>query len=266
MPTRLCLGPRLLYAPMLVLAIMFGTCCAAYTAIAHQGLALETIVRHRAAHTRSAAELAASARQAHAEVYQLITWISASFSPARTDTLVRGIHRRHAAIARSFTALTRLTGGGGAEGAQVAQAERAYRTYLASVLEVIELARSDQSISANAMTRSERAFDTVLLRLDALTRLEQLLGERAAAQAADECNTIATLMPAALMAAFALAVIVTMAVRRALLDDVAALGRGAAAGAQKKGMPRPQRPEHPHLRLVSRRASHLSSHLQRHHS
>jgi hypothetical protein len=218
MLSRLRLGPKLLLAPLLVLVLMFIVSCIAYGAIARQGDALEDIVQQRAAQTRSAAELAASARQAHAEVYQLITWISASFSQARTDTLVRGIHRRHAAIERSFTALTRLTATVQAEGTLVRQADGAWRTYLASVLDVIELARNDQSISANAMTRSERAFDTVLLRLDALTRHERLLGERAAARAADDSRTIATLMPAALMAALALALLVTMAVRRAMLD------------------------------------------------
>jgi phosphoglycerate-specific signal transduction histidine kinase len=229
MLSRLRLGPKLLLAPMLVLVLMFIVSCIACGAIARQGDALEAIVQQRAAQTRSAAELAASARQAHAEVYQLITWISASFSQARTDTLVRGIHRRHAAIERSFTALNRLTGAVQAESALVRQADRAWRAYLASVLDVIELARNDQSISANAMTRSERAFDTVLLRLDALKRLEQLIGERAAAQAADESHTIATLMPAALMASLTLALLVTMVVRRALLDELE--GVMAAVGA-----------------------------------
>lgn len=229
MLSHLRLAPKLLLAPMLVLVLMLFVSGVAYRAIARQGAALETIVQQRAAQTRSAAELAANARQAHAEVYQLITWISASFSQARTDTLVRSIHRRHAAIERSFTALTRLTAGSGAEGALVRQADGAYRTYLASVLDVIALARNDQSISANAMTRSERAFDSVLLRLDALTRLEQIVAERAAAQAADECNTIATLMPAALMAALALALIVTMVVRGALVDELDRVVAAAAA-------------------------------------
>jgi methyl-accepting chemotaxis protein len=229
MLSRLRLGSKLLIAPMLVLVLMLAVSIVAWQAMARQGQALETVVQQRAAQTRSAAELAANARQAHSEVYQLITWISASFSQVRTDALVRGIHRRHAAIARSFTALTRMTGGTGAEGALVRQAEIAYRAYLSSVLDVIALARNDQSISANAMTRSERAFDTVLLRLDALTRLEQLLGERAAIQAADESKTVATLMPAALMGAFALALVVTLAVRRALLDELDALVAQAMA-------------------------------------
>ena len=229
MLSRLRLGAKLLIAPMVVLAMMLAVSIVAWQAMARQGEALETVVQQRAAQTRSAAELAANARQAHSEVYQLITWISASFSQGRTDTLVRGIHRRHAAIARSFTALARLTGGKGPEAALARQAEIAYRAYLASVLDVIDLARNDQSISANAMTRSERAFDTMLLRLDALTRLEQLLGERAAQQAADDSKTIATLMPAALMGAFALALVLTLAVRRALLDELDALVVAAIA-------------------------------------
>lgn len=229
MLSRLRLGWKLLLAPLVVLACMACVLCLAWSAIAAQGQALDTIVQQRAAQTRSAAELAVGARQANAEVYQLMTWISASFSQARTDTLVRGIHRRHAAIARNFTTLTRLTAGVDGEGALVRQAERAYRVYLASVLEVIELARADQSISANAMIRAERAFDTVLVRLDALTRLEQQLGERAAARAADDAHTVAILMPAALMAALAAAMLVTLAVRRALLDDLDTLRAAAAA-------------------------------------
>jgi len=229
MLSRLSLGSKLLVAPLLVLVLMLFVCCAAYRAMERQGDALEAVVQQRAAQTRSAAELAATARQAHAEVYQLIAWISASFSQARTDTLVRGIHRRHAAVARSFTALARLTAGTGPEAALVRQAESAYRGYLANVLDVIALARGDQSISANAMTRSERAFDAALLRLDALTRLEQLLGERAAAEAADESKTVATLMPATLMGALALALIVALAVRRALHDELDAVVAAAVA-------------------------------------
>ncbi|MDQ2823454.1 MAG: MCP four helix bundle domain-containing protein [Pseudomonadota bacterium] len=229
MLSRLRLGTKLLLAPLVVLACMACVLCLAWSAIARQGQALDALVQQRAAQTRSAAELAAGARQANAEVYQLISWISASFSQARTDTLVRGIHRRHAAIARNFTTLTRLTAGVDTERALVQQTERAYRVYLASVLDVIELARADQTISANAMIRAERAFDTVLVRLDALTRVEQQQGERAAAMAADEAHTVAILMPAALMAALAAALLVTLAVRCALQEELEALCAAATA-------------------------------------
>lgn len=220
MLARLRLGAKLLIAPLLMLACMAGVSGAAWQAMARQSQALETVLQLRAAQTRSAAELVANARQAHAEVYQLITWLGASFSQARTDTLVRGIRRRHAAIGRSFTALTRMTEGVAREGALVRQAETAYRAYLTSVLEVIELARGDPSISANAMTRAERDFATALLRLDALARHEQLLGEGAAEAAADATRTVATLLPAAVVAALALALLVTLALRRALQDEL----------------------------------------------
>jgi hypothetical protein len=213
MVSSLRLGSRLLLAPALVLVLMFLVCGTLYQVVTHQGEALGTVVQQRAAQTRSAAELAANARQAHAEVYQLITWISASFSQARTDTLVHQV---------------------------------AFRAYLASVRDVIDLARSDQSISANAMTRSERAFDTVLLRLDALTRVEQLLGERAAARAADDCNTIAILLPVALMVALALVVGVTLAVLRTLQEEITAL-----LSAETTRTPGPVRRGRPRLRLVT---------------
>jgi hypothetical protein len=248
MVSSLRLGSRLSIAPALVLVLMFLVCGTLYQVVAHQGEALGTVVQQRAAQTRSAAELAANARQAHAEVYQLITWIGASFSQSRTDTLVRGIYRRHAAVARSFTALARQTSGVKAEGNLVQQTEIAYRAYLASVRDVIDLARSDQSISANAMTRSERAFDTVLLRLDALTRIEQLHGERAAARAADDCNTIAILLPVALMVALALMVGVTLAVRRTLEEEITAM-----LSAETTRTPGPLRRGRPRLRLVASR-------------
>jgi len=240
--SRLRLGPKLMLAPMLVLVLMFLVSCMAYHAVARQGHALDAVVLQRAAQARSAAELAANTRQAHAEVYQLIAWISTSFSPARTGTLVRGIHRRHAAIERSFATLLRLTGRAADEAALVRQADRAWRVYLASVLDVIELARNDQSISANAMTRSERAFDTVLLRLDAVTRFEQTMDERAAAAAADESTTLATLLPVALMVALALALLVTMALRRALEDELDTLvaASNALGEGDLRAMPRVQ--------------------------
>ena len=240
--SRLRLGYKLMIAPMLVLLVLLVVSILASHAIGRQGRAIDNIVQQRAAQTRSAAELSASARQAHAEVYQMIAWMSASFSTARTGTLVRGIHRRHAATERSFATLLRLTGGDADEVALVRQTDRAWRVYLASVLEVIELARNDQSISANAMTRADHAFDTVLLRLDALTRLEQVMGERAAASALEESNALTTLMPVALAVALALALVATMALRRALQDELDAIVAASIALGEGdlRAMPRVQ--------------------------
>src|SRR5665647_309390 len=98
MLSRLRIGPKLLLAPGVVLLLLIVLSCGAYYAMVRQNHSLETIVQQRAAHLRDAAVLVASAHHAHTEMYQLLTWISASFSNARVDALVRDIHQRHSAI------------------------------------------------------------------------------------------------------------------------------------------------------------------------
>ena len=100
MLSRLRIGPKLLLAPGVVLLLLIVLSCGAYYAMVRQNDSLEVIVQQRAAHLRDTAALVASAHQAHTEMYQLLTWISASYARPRVDALIRDIHRRHGAIGR----------------------------------------------------------------------------------------------------------------------------------------------------------------------
>lgn len=224
---RLRIGPKLLLAPGAVLILLVLLSCGAYSALLRQNQSLEVIVLQRAANLRAAAELVSDAHHAHTQIYQLLTWINASFSATRTDALVAELHRRHALTARRFAALVKRTADGSAERRFIEQAEAAHVQYVKAVLDVIELSQADSSMSANAMWKAERAFEVVALRLYELAQLERELSERASDGAAAEFATVRVLMPAVIVASVVLSLLITMAVRRALLREVHEIGQAA---------------------------------------
>ncbi|HEU4374986.1 MAG TPA: methyl-accepting chemotaxis protein [Telluria sp.] len=227
MLSRLRIGPKLLLAPGVVLVLLIVLSCGAYCAMLRQNHSLETIVEQRAARLRDTAELVSSAHHAHTEMYQLLTWLSASFSSARVDALIGDIHQRHSLIERNFAGLTAVTAPGSAERRFVELAETAHATYVRAILDVIELSQADQSMSANAMSKAERAFDVVSMRLGELSRLEQELSEQASNSAKADFRIISVLMPVVILLSIALSLAITMAVRRALLKEVTEIGDAA---------------------------------------
>jgi methyl-accepting chemotaxis protein len=227
MLARLKIGPKLLLAPGVALLLLVLLSCGAYYAILRQNQSLETIVQQRALHMRSASNLVASAQKAHADIYQLITWISGSFSRPRIDPLIRDIHRQHTAIDLGFVTLLRTAGAGSGERAYVEQAAGAYRQYLQAVRDVMELAEVDQSVSTSAMLKADAAFEVVSLRLTELSRLEQELSEQASESAAADFHTVRILMPCVILLSIVLSLAITMAVRRALLAEIRGIGAAA---------------------------------------
>ncbi|MBC7455852.1 MAG: MCP four helix bundle domain-containing protein [Massilia sp.] len=224
---RLRIGPKLLLAPGLVLVLLIISSCASWYALVRQNQSLESIVKVRAARIRDANDLISDAQSAHARSYQLLTWISGSFSSARTETLAAEIGRRHAAIDRTFAALTRTTPPGSAERRFLEQSEAAHAEYVKAILDVVELARSDQSLGANAMVKAERAFDVVAQRLGELSKLEQQLSEAASRRAADDFTIISSVMPLLVLLSVIVSLAVTAAVRRALLSQIRDIGQAA---------------------------------------
>jgi methyl-accepting chemotaxis protein len=227
MLARLKIGPKLLLAPGVALVLLLVLSCGAYYAMVRQNQSLETIVQQRAVHMRSASDLVASAQEAHADIYQLIAWISGSFSKTRIDSLIRDIHSQHAAIDGGFARLARMAHATGAERRYIEQADSAHRKYVLAVRDVIELAKNDQSISANAMIKADAAFDVVARRLTELSRLEQELAKQASDSAADDFRTVSTLMPFVIVLSIVLSLAITMAVRRALLSEIRGIGAAA---------------------------------------
>ena len=146
----------------------------------------------------------------------------------RIDALVRDIHQRHVVIDRQLGNLVKVTEAGSAERRFVEQAEAAHTLYVKAIVDVIELAQVDQSMGANAMSKAERAFDEVAQRLGDLAKLEQELSEQAVASAAGDFATISTVMPLLVAVSIVLSLLITMAVRRALLKEVEEIGAAAS--------------------------------------
>jgi methyl-accepting chemotaxis protein len=228
MLARLRIGPKLLLAPGVVLLLLVLLSGGSYYAMVRQNDSLDSIVQRRAAHMRAAAELSASARSAHAQAYQVLTWISGSFPPFRVDPLALDLKGQQGAIDRGLAQLALQTAGSPDERRYVEQARAAWAQYVTAVRDVIEIARIDQSISANAMVKAERAFAIVAQRLADLARREQALSEQASADAAGDFRLIAILMPVVIALSIAASLAITMAVRRALLADIGAIGAAAS--------------------------------------
>ena len=226
---RLRIGPKLLLAPGLVLLLLMFSSGSAWYAMVRQNQAVDIIVGERAARIRDANELVAEAQYAHARMYQLLTWISASFSAPRIEGLGQDIYQRHAAIERKFAALAGRTGRAAPEHRFVTQAAAAHGVYMRAILDVIELSQVDHSMSANAMSKAEQAFGVVAQRLAELARFEQDLSERASTRAAADFAALSVLMPLLVLLSVAGTLGITMLVRRALLREVRGLSETAGA-------------------------------------
>jgi methyl-accepting chemotaxis protein len=234
MLARLRIGPKLLLAPGVALVLLVLLSCGAYLAMLRQNDSLDTIVQQRATHMRAASDLVASAQRAHAEAYQILTWISGSFPRTRVEPLARDVQLQQANIERGFTTLARMVQGTPgrhreAELRYVEQAASAWKLYVAAVGDVIEMAQVDDSISASAMAKAERAFAVVAQRLTELARREQELSEEASSQAAGDFKTVATLMPVVIVLSIAASLAITMAVRRSLLAELGAIDAAASS-------------------------------------
>jgi methyl-accepting chemotaxis protein len=233
MLSRLRIGAKLLLAPSVVLLLLVLLSCGAYTAMLRQNQSLETIVQHRAAHIRAVAELASSTQRAHAQAYQALTWINGSFPRTRVEPLVRDLHLQHAAVDRGLTSLARLTRDNPAGQRSVDGARNAWQLYMAAVQDVIEIATLDESISASAMSRAERAFAVVAQRLAEVAQREQQMAEAASTEAAEEFRIVAFAMPVAILLSIVISLAITMVVRHGLLTGIAAIeavARGLASG------------------------------------
>jgi methyl-accepting chemotaxis protein len=218
---RLRIGPKLLLAPVLVLALLMLTAGAAYYGMVRQNASLENMVQVRAARLKSAADVAGETKHAHANIYQLLAWVNGSFAQARLTALIGDIQRKHGAI-----------GGQLAELASVADPEErklvdasiaALAAYRKAVGETIEMAQVDQSIATNAMQKAEKDFGILNTHLAALAKLEKTLSENAYAAARAEFRTLGMSMGALVLLSIALSLAVTMLVRRAMLKDIRAI-------------------------------------------
>jgi methyl-accepting chemotaxis protein len=227
MLSKLRIGPKLLLAPGVVLILLLILAAGAYLGMVRQNQSLDNMMHERAVRLKAAADLVAGANGAHTEAYQLLTWLNAGFAPARTDALVRAIHAHHAALDRQFAQLERLTQADPAERRFVVQSQAAHAQYVKAVADVIEIAIDDHAIAANAMSKAERAFDVVAQRLAELSRLEQALSASDYRDAESDFTMLSVWMPVMVALSIALSLLVTMAVRNALLREVREIGAAA---------------------------------------
>ena len=108
MLSKLRIGPKLLLAPGVVLALLIATTSSAWMGMVRQNASMENLVQVRAARLKAAADVSGEARFAHANIYQLLAWINGSFAKERLDALVAQIRARHAAIGGQLRGLAEV--------------------------------------------------------------------------------------------------------------------------------------------------------------
>jgi methyl-accepting chemotaxis protein len=214
------IGPKLLLAPGLVLALLLLLSGGAYYGMLRQNALLENIVQVRAERLKATADVSGDVKHAHANIY-LLAWMNASIAKARLDTLIAEINRRHAAVAAQLEQLQAVSDP--QERAIVKATVAALATYRKSVLETIEMAQVDQSIATNAMNKAEQHFGTLTGHLAQLSALEKSLSVAAYEAARSEFRTLVATMAGLVLLSIALSLLVTMLVRRAMLRDIQAI-------------------------------------------
>ena len=218
---KLRIGPKLLLAPGLVLVLLTLLSGAAYYGMVRQHASLENMVQVRAARLQDAADVAGDAKYAHANIYQLLAWVSGSFAKNRLDALIGDINKKHAAIKSRLDALAKVADP--AERKLIDASGTALAAYRKAVLETIEMAQVDQSLGTNSMQKAEKQFNVLDTRLAQLSTLERRLSEEAYAAAGTEFRALGISMAVLVVLSIALSLAVTMLVRRAMLLDIRAI-------------------------------------------
>ncbi|MES2296515.1 MAG: methyl-accepting chemotaxis protein [Pseudomonadota bacterium] len=227
---RLRIGPKLLLAPGLALLLLVLLAAAAGYGMLRQNATLENMVLVRTARMQAAADIAAEARYAHANIYQLLAWINGSFSPERLAALNGEIARRHQGLAEQ---LARLDQDAQADERRIgAAAGAALEAYRKAVRETAELAQMDQAIAANAMGKAEQQFVAFNTQLARLSALEKTLCEQSYARARAQFRRLGIGMALLVLLSMALAGVATVRVRRAMLADIGAVKASVVALAQ----------------------------------
>ncbi len=231
MLNKLRIGPKLLLAPCVVLILLVAIAACAWVGMVRQNASMENLVQVRAARLKAAADIAGEAKHAHANIYQLLAWVNGSFAKNRLDALTTRIHARHRDIDQQLQQLARISSPD--ERKLVDASIAALAAYRKGVAETIEMAQMDQSIATNSMQKAEQQFGQLEEQLTLLSALEKSLSEAAHAGAKAEFRQLGITMAALCVLSVALSLLVSMAVRAALLRDVRSIAdvvRSLAAG------------------------------------
>ena len=218
---KLRIGPKLLLAPGLVLVLLTLLSGAAYYGMVRQHASLENMVQVRAARLQDTADVAGDAKYAHANIYQLLAWVSGSFAKNRLDALVGEINKKHATIGTRLDALAKVAEP--SERKLIDASKTALDAYRKAVKDTIEMASVDQSIATNSMQKAEKEFGVLNQQLAQLAAQEKNLSEQAYAAARAEFHNLGSTMAFLVLLSIGVSLAVTMRVRRAMLADIGAI-------------------------------------------
>lgn len=229
MLNQLRIGQKLLLAPGLVLVLLTLLSAAAWYGMVRQNASLEHMVQVRAARMEAMADIAAEARFAHANIYQLLAWVNGSFAENRLKALSSSIERKHAAIDERLKKFANSTNEYGEQGrAALAAAQAALARYRKEVGETMEMAPVDNSIATNSMQKAEQQFQSLDNALTRLAKLEKDMSVAAHASAKEEFRMLGVSMMALVLLSIALSLLVTMLVRRSMLGAIHTIARTVA--------------------------------------
>ncbi len=215
---KLRIGPKLLLAPSLVLLLLLLLSGAAYYGMVRQNASLENMVQVRTARLQAAADIAGDAKYAHAGIYQLLASMAGNFAQDRIKAMITDIGRKHEAIQTRLADLSKVTEP--AERKLIEASITALAAYHKSVNECIDLAQLDQSTAIGAMQTAEKRFLALNANLADLATLERELSGHAYAAAKSEFHDLGLTMAGLVVLSLVLSMVVTMLVRRAMLEDI----------------------------------------------
>jgi methyl-accepting chemotaxis protein len=221
MLAKLTLGPKLLLAPYLVLALLIASCGSAYYGMARQNASMENMVLVRAARLQAVAELAGESRYAHASIYQLLARADGSFSTARLDGLAARISTRQKLLADGIAELS--IAASPAEKPLLERSASALAAYREAAGSAVALAQADPSMAANAIPLAEQQFAALSDTLAQLSRLEKSLSEQAYREAGQEFHALGFSLCLLVLASVVLSLLLATRVRKAVLDEVGAM-------------------------------------------
>ncbi len=221
MLNRLRIGPKLLLAPAVVLALLLLLAALAWYGMLRQHASLEHSVQVRAARLQAAGDIAGGIKHAHADAWKLLAWINGSFAKARVDALRGDVVRRHAYVDGALAELARLADP--AEKAIVEASAAALAAYRVSVGDAFDMALADQSLAANAMHKAEQQFRSLDAELARLAALERALSVQAYQAGEEEFRQLVQAIALLVLVSIVVALLVTVLVRRAMLRDIFAI-------------------------------------------
>ena len=228
---RLSIGVKLMLAPIAVLALLLVLAATSYFGLHQQQTALKNIFQVRLQHFKRASESDAQAEKTYAGTYQLLSAAASNYPADRLKALSQKLQGRIKGLGANLAEIDKDRNTTAEEKALVGAATKQLAAYQKAALDVIDVGMSDFSMATTMMTITQKEFDTLSLRMNALLDLEEKLSNVAYGQATATSGIVVKMLVGVLLLSIALGLMISFFVRN---HTVAAIIRIKAAAMELK--------------------------------